>query len=109
VILVSYASALPLVLSLYALASRYGRGDEVQGCLAELEGLVSAMELTLENKVARAATMLQNAADEWRTHVGRARGALARGRGASGGADETVHEIETDPPTSPFDEALIRR
>jgi hypothetical protein len=108
VILVSYASALPLVLSLYALASRYGRGDEVQGCLAELEGLVSAMELTLENKVARAATMLQNAADEWRTHVGRARGALARGRGVSAGP-EGLEALDTLGLTSTIDDALIHR
>ncbi len=35
--------------------------------------------------------MLQNAADEWRTHLGKARGSVARGRGAGGGppvADE---------------------
>jgi hypothetical protein len=48
------------------------------------------MELTLENKVARATTMLQNAADEWRTSLGRARGALARGRGATAPPDEEL-------------------
>jgi hypothetical protein len=109
VILVSYASALPVLLSLYALASRYGRGDEVQGCLAELEGLVSAMELTLENKVARGVTMLQNAADEWRTHVGRARGALARGRGVTATPEEAPDDIGSTEMTSSFDEALIHR
>lgn len=104
VILVPYASALPVLLSLYALGSRYGAGDQVQACLAELEGLMAAMEQTLENKVARASTMLQNAADEWRTHVGKARGALARGRGVSASLDP----IETTSLTSGFDEALIR-
>lgn len=109
VILVPYASALPVLLSLYALAARFGAGDEVQACLAELEGLVSAMAQTLENKVARAATMLQNAADEWRGHVGRARGVLARGRGVSADPDGALNPMETEALTSGFDDALIRR
>ncbi len=108
VILVPYASALPVLLALYALAARYGAGDEVQGCLAELEGLVSAMAQTLENKVARATTMLQNASDEWRTHVGKARGALARGRGV-GSVIEDIEPIDAESLTSGFGEALIRR
>jgi hypothetical protein len=109
VILVPYSSALPVLLALYALASRYGAGDDVQACLAELEGLISAMAQTLENKVARATTMLQNAADEWRTHVGRARGALARGRGVSVDPDGVLESIEDASLTSGFDEALIHR
>ncbi|MGH2686220.1 MAG: DNA recombination protein RmuC, partial [Actinomycetota bacterium] len=83
IVLVSQSNALPVLLTLYALAARYGAGGDVEGCLADLEGLLGAMEQTLENKVARASTMLQNAADEWRTHVGKARGALARGRGVT--------------------------
>lgn len=107
VILVPYASALPVLLALYALAARYGAGDEVQGCLAEIEGIVLAMEQTLENKVSRAATMLNNAADEWRTQVGKARGALARGRGVS--AESGLEALETASLTSAFDEVLIER
>jgi hypothetical protein len=108
VILVPYSSSLPVLLSLYALASRYGAGDEAQACLSELEGLVAAMEQTLENKVARAATMLNNAADEWRTHVGRARGALARGRGVRAGDTELERDpLESAGLTSGFDDALI--
>ena len=83
VILAPYSNAVPLLLALYALASRYGSGGDVGACLSELEGLLLGMEQTLENKVARATTMLQNASDEWRTQVGRARGALARGRGTA--------------------------
>ena len=49
--------------------------------LARQRGLDVRAELhTLENKLARASTMLQNANDELRTHVGKARGAVARGR-----------------------------
>ena len=107
VILVPYSSSLPVLLSLYALAARYGAADDVQACLAELEGMISAMEHTLENKVARAATMLNNAADEWRTHVGKARGALARGRGVSLGASDELDPLERAGLTSGFDDALI--
>lgn len=107
VILVPYASSLPVLLSLYALASRYGSGDQAQACLGELEALVAAMEQTLENKVARAATMLSNAADEWRTHVGKARGALARGRGVAAEADLGREPLEAAGLTSGFDDALI--
>ncbi len=81
VVLVAQSTALPVLLTLYALAARYGAAGDVEGCLAELDGLLGSMESTLENKVARATTLLQNAQDEWRTHVGKARGALARGRG----------------------------
>lgn len=107
VILVPYASALPVLLALYALAARYGAADDVQACLAELEGMIGAMEQTLENKVARAATMLNNAADEWRTHVGKARGALARGRGVS--MDGALEEIDAAGLPSGFDDVLIPR
>lgn len=94
VILVPYASALPVLLSLYSLAGRYGEGEDVAACLAELEGLLGAMEQTLENKLARATTMLQNAADEWRTHLGRARGSVARGRGLGTGAPPALEAVE---------------
>lgn len=88
VIIVGYSSALPVLLSLYVLASRFGRAADVDDCLSEIEGLLGQMEQTLENKVARAATMLHNAAEDWRGHLGRARGSLARGRGVAGDRDD---------------------
>jgi hypothetical protein len=97
VVLVPYSTALPVLLSLYALAARHGGAADAQACLVEIEGLVEAMELTLENKVARATTMLLNAADEWRTNLGRARGALARGRGAAGKAEPESPAAADDP------------
>jgi DNA recombination protein RmuC len=90
VVVVSYTSAVPTVLGLYALAQRYGDAGDVQACLAELDGVLQGMEQTLEHKVAKAATMLENATLEWRTGLGKARGALARGRGA--GADPADDE-----------------
>jgi hypothetical protein len=85
VVLAPYSTALPLLLSLYAVASRYGSGGDVQACLAELESSLAAMEQTLENKVVRAAAMLRSASDEWRLQVGRARATLHRGRGGEAG------------------------
>jgi hypothetical protein len=98
VVLVPYSTALPVLLSLYTLAARHGGAADAQACLAELDGLVEAMELTLENKLARATTMLQNAADDWRTNLGKARGALARGRGTAGEGDaEEGTRSDSDP------------
>ncbi|MGH2545408.1 MAG: DNA recombination protein RmuC [Actinomycetota bacterium] len=83
VVIVPYSSALPVLLSLFVLAARYGGVSDVRDCLAELDSVLGAMEQTLEHKVARASTMLTNAAHDWRTQVGRARGALARARAGS--------------------------
>ncbi|HZA83838.1 MAG TPA: DNA recombination protein RmuC [Actinomycetes bacterium] len=88
VVIVPYSSALPVLLTLYVLASRYGSVSDVRDCLAELDAVLGAMEQTLEHKVARATTMLTNAAVDWRTQVGRARGALARARSGPGDAVE---------------------
>ena len=85
VVLAPYSTALPLLLSLYALAARHGAGGDLQACLAELESSLAAMEQTLENKVVRAAAMLRTASDEWRAQLGRARATLHRGRGGSAG------------------------
>lgn len=96
VVLVSYSAALPVLLALYTLAARHGAAGDPEAALAELEGLLAAMEQTLENKVAKAVTMLQNAAGEWREHVGRGRGAVARGRGAarSAGSRPPLEAVE---------------
>jgi hypothetical protein len=111
VVLVPYSTALPVLLSLYALAVRHGDAGDVQACLAELDSVLRAMEQTLEHKVARATTMLQNAADDWRTHVGRARGAVARARGSAG--EEVPDEVPAsvvpmDPGFVAFEESARR-
>jgi hypothetical protein len=92
-VIVSYSAALPVLLSLYALSSRLGGSGDLETCLVELEGLLGDMEQTLENKLARATTMLSNAADEWRTHLGRARGSIARGRGVGEGGDPSLRAL----------------
>jgi DNA recombination protein RmuC len=84
VIVVPYSMALPIVLFLHGLVSRFGSSGDVDGCLRDLSALLDAMESTLENKVARASTMLSNGAEELRAEVGKARATLAR---TGGGAE----------------------
>src|SRR5204863_10195650 len=80
VVLVPYSSAVPVLLFVYSLVSRFGTAGDVEACLAEISSLLDAMAGVVENKIARAATMLSNGADELRSSVGKARGSLARGR-----------------------------
>jgi hypothetical protein len=80
VVIVPYSTALPVLLFLYSLVHRFGDSGDVQGCLAEVGALLDAMESVLENKIARASTMIANGADEFRSQLGKARGSVARGR-----------------------------
>ena len=78
VIVVPYSTALPVVLFLHSLVARFGDAADVQSSLAALAGLLDQMEQVVENKFVRAAAMLTNGADEFRTHLGKARGQFAR-------------------------------
>jgi DNA recombination protein RmuC len=80
VIVIPYSMALPVVLFLHGLVSRFGGAGDVQACLADLAAVLDAMEGTLENKVSRASAMLANATEDLRGQVGKARGSLARAR-----------------------------
>ncbi len=86
VVVVPYSTALPIVLFLYALVQRFGDAADVSASLAEVATLLGAMEGVLENKFARAATMLSNGSDELRSYLGKARGSIAR-----------AHALETAP------------
>ncbi|MBI2238924.1 MAG: DNA recombination protein RmuC [Actinobacteria bacterium] len=90
VVIVPYSSALPVLLFLYSLVHRYGDAGDVQGCLAEVATLLDAMEGILENKIAKAATMISNGADEFRSQLGKARGSVARGRSPDASASLAV-------------------
>jgi len=81
VIVVPYSMALPILLFLYTIAGRHGSLGDVEGCLADIGSALEAMEATLENRVARAATMLANGAEDLRAHIGKARSTLALARG----------------------------
>jgi hypothetical protein len=82
VVLVPYSTALPVLLFLHGLVARYGDVGDVRATLAEIATALDAMEGVLENRLARAATMLANGADELRSQLGKAHGSLARGRPA---------------------------
>jgi len=84
-VIVPYSAALPITLFLYSLVLRFGDAGEVRGCMAEVASLLDAMEGVLENKIARAATMAANGADEFRSQLGKARGSIARARAGAPG------------------------
>jgi len=84
VVIVPYSNALPVLLFLYSLANRFGDADDAQACLAEVANLLDAIEGVLENKIARAGTMVANGADEVRSALGKARASVARGRNRPG-------------------------
>jgi DNA recombination protein RmuC len=90
VIVVPYSMALPIVLSVYTLASRLGEVGDARACLSDLGSILDAMEMTLENKLERASTMLANGNGEVRGQIGQARTTVARAR--------EVDPIAEDPP-----------
>jgi hypothetical protein len=96
VVIVPYSAALPIVLFLYALVSRFGDASDVHAALTEIAGLLDAMESVVENKVARAARMIGNGADELRSCVGKARGSIARAGVAAAAGDRPDVSPSTD-------------
>jgi hypothetical protein len=96
VVVVPYGSALPILLFLYALVQRYGDVADVRSTLAELGGVLDAMEAVVENRFAKAATMLANGADEIRSQLGKARGSVARATAV--GTEDIAEEASTAEP-----------
>jgi DNA recombination protein RmuC len=92
VVIVPYSTALPVLLFLYSIVHRFGDADDARAALEEVAALLDGMEGVLENKVARAATMLGNAADELRSNLGKARGSVARGRAVAPAAPAELAE-----------------
>jgi hypothetical protein len=83
VVIVPYSTALPVLLFLYSLVHRFGDADDGRAALEEVATLLDALEGVVENKIARAATMVGNAAEELRAGLGKARGSVARGRASA--------------------------
>jgi RmuC family len=94
VIIVPYGSALPIVLFLYTLVQRVGGAADVQASLAEIAGVLDVLESVVENKFARAGTMIANGADEFRSQLGKARGSVARAHASApdGAPTDTLGE-----------------
>lgn len=97
VVVVPYSTALPVLLFLHSLVARYGDAGDAQAALREVATILGSMEGVLENKFARAATMLANGADEMRSQLGKARGSVARGRSSLPGPE----------PVEPLDAAVL--
>jgi DNA recombination protein RmuC len=83
VVIVPYSCALPIVLFLYSLVQRFGDAADVQASLAEVAGVLEALDTVVENRFARAASMLVNGTEEFRSHLGKARGSIARAHGSA--------------------------
>lgn len=103
VVIVPYSNALPLVLFLYSLVQRFGDAADAQAGLAEVASLVDQIECVLENKFAKAATMLANGSDELRSHLGQARGSLARARAAG---ERALEKTGAEPGAAPNPDRL---
>jgi hypothetical protein len=84
--------ALPVLLFLYSLVHRFGDADDSRAALEQVAALLDGMESVIENKIARAATMVANGADELRSGLGKARGSVARGRAVAPVADLPLEE-----------------
>jgi hypothetical protein len=80
VVIVPYSTALPVLLFLYSVVHRFGDAGDARVALEEVAALLDGLEVTLENKIVKAATMIANGADELRSSLGKARGSVARGR-----------------------------
>lgn len=80
VILLPYSLTVPYLLSLYQLQLQYGSEvdlERIASALIQIERRLSDFESTLENSVARANTMLQNAYGELKRLVADVRGVVA--------------------------------
>src|ERR671923_131426 len=83
VVIVPYSTAAPVLLFLYSVVHRFGDAGDARVALEEVAAVLDGLEVTLENKIVKAATMVANGADELRSCLGRARGSVARGRAAA--------------------------
>jgi len=92
VVIVPYSSALPIVLFLYALVRRYGDQAGVQASLSEVAAVLDVLESVVENRFQKAAVMLTNGADEFRSQLGKARGSIARAQVAGDGSADDPSE-----------------
>jgi hypothetical protein len=94
VVVIPYSMALPVVLFLHGIVARFGAAGDVDACLGDLGALLDAVEATLENKVAKAATMLSNGSEELRGQVGKARATLVRARASREAAPREQAELQ---------------
>ena len=92
------------MLFLYSLVQRFGDAADVQASLAEIGGVLDSLESVVENRFARAGTMIANGADEFRSQLGQgARFDRARPRASTAEPD-----VERRTTTGPGPLAVVR-
>lgn len=96
VIIVPMSSALPTVLFLYSLIQRYGDAGEARTRLSQVAATLKAMDDVLEKKFVKAATMIANGTNEFRSHLGRARAAAENGGSAISDPDLEIEDAGID-------------
>ncbi len=102
VILMPFSLAVVYLLSLYQLHLQYCRSvdiDKIEGYLNRIEQGCDRIDVELENKVSRGATMIVNAFEECKRQIGSMRGAAAYLRslpGEDGSATPGRQELTTD-------------
>jgi RmuC family len=94
VVIVPYSTALPVLLFLYSLAHRFGDAGDARAALEEVAAVLDGVEVTLENKIVKAATMVANGADELRSCLGKARGSVARSRASARSGEAALAEVD---------------
>ncbi len=80
VVLMGYSMAVPYLLAIYQMHLQFGRGfdvEELQARMVDLSRLVADLDDLLQNRVARASTMLQNAYLEGKEVSGKMRSTLS--------------------------------
>lgn len=92
VILMSYSMTIPYVLTFYSLHLQYSRSldmENLQGHLITIGRQLDEMEQVLENKIARGATMINNAYGEYKQIISRLRASVVYLQ-----ASESEHALE---------------
>jgi DNA recombination protein RmuC len=79
VIILPYSQSIPYLLSLYNLYLQFSQEVDIDNLKSHLQDLrrhLDEMDLILENKIIKAATMIENAAQEYRQKIGIMKGSL---------------------------------
>jgi hypothetical protein len=95
VLLMSYGMTIPYLLALYRLHMQYAQTVDLENLKARLADIgrsLDELDTILENRIARSATMAQNAYTECKQLLGRMRGSLMALSAAGGQVDEAALE-----------------
>src|SRR5436305_14266747 len=90
--------ASPDVLALLRPHLQYARSidlENLEGYLQQIDDNVTSLDRLLENSIARGSTMIQNAFNDAKRHVGQMRGALAAMRAVPQAALGQEREVDT--------------